>query len=132
MGQPPTRWGGWGGQCSEVSSVTRSQLDSVLLCLSCPQSNKVPVVQHPHHVHPLTPLITYSNEHFTPGNPPPHLPADVDPKTGRPCTWYQEGVLGLGPSHLLGRDGGQRVGAPVPLLGAEKKALWGGQSLMME
>uniref|UniRef100_A0A2D4MRM3 CTNNB1 binding N-teminal domain-containing protein n=1 Tax=Micrurus spixii TaxID=129469 RepID=A0A2D4MRM3_9SAUR len=46
-------------------------------------SNKVPVVQHPHHVHPLTPLITYSNEHFTPGNPPPHLPADVDPKTGR-------------------------------------------------
>uniref|UniRef100_A0A8C9FSQ3 Transcription factor 7 like 2 n=1 Tax=Pavo cristatus TaxID=9049 RepID=A0A8C9FSQ3_PAVCR len=31
-----------------------------------------------------TPLITYSNEHFTPGNPPPHLPADVDPKTGIP------------------------------------------------
>ncbi|XP_031246589.1 transcription factor 7-like 2 isoform X4 [Mastomys coucha] len=48
------------------------------------ESNKVPVVQHPHHVHPLTPLITYSNEHFTPGNPPPHLPADVDPKTGIP------------------------------------------------
>ncbi|XP_032137512.1 transcription factor 7-like 2 isoform X5 [Sapajus apella] len=50
----------------------------------CIESNKVPVVQHPHHVHPLTPLITYSNEHFTPGNPPPHLPADVDPKTGIP------------------------------------------------
>uniref|UniRef100_A0AAY4EZ28 HMG box domain-containing protein n=1 Tax=Denticeps clupeoides TaxID=299321 RepID=A0AAY4EZ28_9TELE len=48
------------------------------------QSNKVPVVQHPHHVHPLTPLITYSNEHFTPGNPPPHLQTDVDPKTGIP------------------------------------------------
>uniref|UniRef100_A0A9J8DJT2 Transcription factor 7 like 2 n=2 Tax=Cyprinus carpio TaxID=7962 RepID=A0A9J8DJT2_CYPCA len=48
------------------------------------ESNKVPVVQHPHHVHPLTPLITYSNEHFTPGNPPPHLQADVDPKTGIP------------------------------------------------
>uniref|UniRef100_A0A3P9MUT9 Transcription factor 7 like 2 n=1 Tax=Poecilia reticulata TaxID=8081 RepID=A0A3P9MUT9_POERE len=47
-------------------------------------SNKVPVVQHPHHVHPLTPLITYSNEHFTPGNPPPHLQTDVDPKTGKP------------------------------------------------
>lgn len=47
------------------------------------QSNKVPVVQHPHHVHPLTPLITYSNEHFTPGNPPPHLQTDVDPKTGK-------------------------------------------------
>ncbi|XP_028936495.1 transcription factor 7-like 2 isoform X23 [Ornithorhynchus anatinus] len=53
------------------------------LNLNC-WSNKVPVVQHPHHVHPLTPLITYSNEHFTPGNPPPHLPADVDPKTGIP------------------------------------------------
>ena len=53
------------------------------------QSNKVPVVQHPHHVHPLTPLITYSNEHFTPGNPPPHLPADVDPKTGRTRAWVQ-------------------------------------------
>uniref|UniRef100_A0A8C9PHH9 Transcription factor 7 like 2 n=1 Tax=Spermophilus dauricus TaxID=99837 RepID=A0A8C9PHH9_SPEDA len=38
-------------------------------------SNKVPVVQHPHHVHPLTPLITYSNEHITPGKPTPHLPA---------------------------------------------------------
>uniref|UniRef100_A0A672GI77 HMG box domain-containing protein n=1 Tax=Salarias fasciatus TaxID=181472 RepID=A0A672GI77_SALFA len=48
------------------------------------RSNKVPVVQHPHHVHPLTPLITYSNEHFTPGNPPPHLQTDVDPKTGIP------------------------------------------------
>lgn len=54
---------------------------SLSFSLSC-QSNKVPVVQHPHHVHPLTPLITYSNEHFTPGNPPPHLQADVDPKTG--------------------------------------------------
>lgn len=41
------------------------------------------MVQHPHHVHPLTPLITYSNEHFTPGNPPPHLQTDVDPKTGK-------------------------------------------------
>ncbi|KTF78544.1 hypothetical protein cypCar_00038817 [Cyprinus carpio] len=56
---------------------------SLSFSVSC-QSNKVPVVQHPHHVHPLTPLITYSNEHFTPGNPPPHLQADVDPKTGIP------------------------------------------------
>ncbi|KAK1881529.1 Transcription factor 7-like 2 [Dissostichus eleginoides] len=47
-------------------------------------SSWVPVVQHPHHVHPLTPLITYSNEHFTPGNPPPHLQTDVDPKTDSP------------------------------------------------
>lgn len=61
------------------------------------QSNKVPVVQHPHHVHPLTPLITYSNEHFTPGNPPPHLPADVDPKTGRTHAWVQRRVLVPGP-----------------------------------
>lgn len=71
----------------------------VSFCSSPPQSNKVPVVQHPHHVHPLTPLITYSNEHFTPGNPPPHLPADVDPKTGRPCAGCH-----------LGRVGGLRTG----------------------
>ncbi|KAI7793512.1 transcription factor 7-like 1a [Triplophysa rosa] len=50
-------------------------------------SNKVPVVQHPHHVHPLTPLITYSNEHFSPGTPPSHLSPDIlDPKTGIPRT----------------------------------------------
>ncbi|XP_043113867.1 transcription factor 7-like 1-A [Puntigrus tetrazona] len=52
-----------------------------------PSSNKVPVVQHPHHVHPLTPLITYSNEHFSPGTPPSHLsPEILDPKTGIPRT----------------------------------------------
>uniref|UniRef100_A0A8C1BQF1 Transcription factor 7 like 1a n=1 Tax=Cyprinus carpio carpio TaxID=630221 RepID=A0A8C1BQF1_CYPCA len=51
------------------------------------ESNKVPVVQHPHHVHPLTPLITYSNEHFSPGTPPSHLsPEILDPKTGIPRT----------------------------------------------
>ncbi|XP_043107098.1 transcription factor 7-like 1-A [Puntigrus tetrazona] len=50
-------------------------------------SNKVPVVQHPHHVHPLTPLITYSNEHFSPGTPPSHLSLEIlDPKTGIPRT----------------------------------------------
>uniref|UniRef100_A0AAX7UIT6 HMG box domain-containing protein n=1 Tax=Astatotilapia calliptera TaxID=8154 RepID=A0AAX7UIT6_ASTCA len=55
------------------------------LCLL--QSNKVPVVQHAHHVHPLTPLITYSNEHFSPGTPPSHLsPEILDPKTGIPRT----------------------------------------------
>uniref|UniRef100_H2ZY83 Transcription factor 7 like 1 n=2 Tax=Latimeria chalumnae TaxID=7897 RepID=H2ZY83_LATCH len=47
-------------------------------------SNKVPVVQHPHHVHPLTPLITYSNEHFSPGTPPSHLSPEISPKTGIP------------------------------------------------
>ncbi|NXF82419.1 T7L1A factor, partial [Sclerurus mexicanus] len=45
-------------------------------------SNKVPVVQHAHHMHPLTPLITYSNEPFPPGSPPGHLSPDIDPKTG--------------------------------------------------
>uniref|UniRef100_A0A8C2XC97 Transcription factor 7 like 1 n=1 Tax=Cyclopterus lumpus TaxID=8103 RepID=A0A8C2XC97_CYCLU len=50
-------------------------------------SNKVPVVQHAHHVHPLTPLITYSNEHFSPGTPPSHLsPEILDSKTGIPRT----------------------------------------------
>ncbi|KFO28675.1 Transcription factor 7-like 1 [Fukomys damarensis] len=47
-------------------------------------SNKVPVVQHPHHMHPLTPLITYSNDHFSPGSPPTHLSQEIDPKTGIP------------------------------------------------
>ncbi|XP_065118008.1 transcription factor 7-like 1-A [Paramisgurnus dabryanus] len=50
-------------------------------------SNKVPVVQHSHHVHPLTPLITYSNDPFSPGTPPSHLsPEILDPKTGIPRT----------------------------------------------
>ncbi|KAH0519220.1 Transcription factor 7-like 1 [Microtus ochrogaster] len=44
-------------------------------------SNKVPVVQHPHHMHPLTPLITYSNDHFSPASPPTHLSPEIDPKT---------------------------------------------------
>nr|XP_060643652.1 transcription factor 7-like 1 [Anolis sagrei ordinatus] len=47
-------------------------------------SNKVPVVQHAHHMHPLTPLITYSNDHFSPGSPPSHLSPEIDPKTGIP------------------------------------------------
>ncbi|XP_066193405.1 transcription factor 7-like 1 isoform X1 [Sylvia atricapilla] len=47
-------------------------------------SNKVPVVQHAHHVHPLTPLITYSNDPFPPGSPPGHLSPEIDPKTGIP------------------------------------------------
>uniref|UniRef100_A0A8C9SXH8 Transcription factor 7 like 1a n=1 Tax=Scleropages formosus TaxID=113540 RepID=A0A8C9SXH8_SCLFO len=52
-----------------------------------PLSNKIPVVQHPHHMHPLTPLITYSNEHFSPGTSPAHLsPEILDSKTGIPRT----------------------------------------------
>ncbi|CAL8328054.1 unnamed protein product [Arctogadus glacialis] len=51
------------------------------------QSNKVPVVQHAHHIHPLSSLISYSNEHFSPGTPPGHLsPEILDPKTGIPRT----------------------------------------------
>lgn len=52
------------------------------LFLSVFQSNKVPVVQHPHHMHPLTPLITYSNDHFSPGSPPAHLSPEIDRSSG--------------------------------------------------
>ncbi|KAM4708625.1 lymphoid enhancer-binding factor 1 isoform 2-T2 [Discoglossus pictus] len=45
-------------------------------------SNKVPVVQPSHAVHPLTPLITYSDEHFAPGAHPSHIPSDVNTKQG--------------------------------------------------
>lgn len=47
------------------------------------QSNKVPVVQPSHAVHPLTPLITYSDEHFSPGSHPSHIPSDVNSKQGK-------------------------------------------------
>ncbi|KAK1345671.1 hypothetical protein QTO34_008135 [Cnephaeus nilssonii] len=46
------------------------------------KSNKVPVVQPSHAVHPLTPLITYSDEHFSPGSHPSHIPSDVNSKQG--------------------------------------------------
>ncbi|XP_063277604.1 lymphoid enhancer-binding factor 1 isoform X5 [Prinia subflava] len=46
------------------------------------ESNKVPVVQPSHAVHPLTPLITYSDEHFSPGSHPSHVPSDVSSKQG--------------------------------------------------
>lgn len=44
--------------------------------MSVLQSNKVPVVQPSHAVHPLTPLITYSDEHFAPGPHSGHHPQD--------------------------------------------------------
>ncbi|XP_069754438.1 transcription factor 7-like 2 isoform X7 [Narcine bancroftii] len=47
-----------------------------------PSSNKVPVVQPSHAVHPLTPLISYSNEHFSPNSHSPHLSSDINQKTG--------------------------------------------------
>ncbi|XP_037107401.1 lymphoid enhancer-binding factor 1 isoform X2 [Syngnathus acus] len=43
-------------------------------------SNKVPVVQPSHAVHPLTPLITYSDEHFAPGSHSGHHPQDNKPQ----------------------------------------------------
>uniref|UniRef100_A0A8D0DWS1 Transcription factor 7 n=2 Tax=Salvator merianae TaxID=96440 RepID=A0A8D0DWS1_SALMN len=46
-----------------------------------PLSNKVPVVQPSHGV-PLTPLIPYSNEHFSHGSHSPHLAADINQKQG--------------------------------------------------
>lgn len=50
-----------------------------LLCLP-QQSNKVSVVQQSHGMHPLTSLLPYSNDHFSPS--PPHLPTDMSQKTG--------------------------------------------------
>nr|XP_046272625.1 lymphoid enhancer-binding factor 1 isoform X2 [Scatophagus argus] len=47
-------------------------------------SNKVPVVQPSHAVHPLTPLITYSDEHFAPGSHSGHHPQDANNKQGMP------------------------------------------------
>ncbi|XP_061626771.1 lymphoid enhancer-binding factor 1 isoform X2 [Phyllopteryx taeniolatus] len=44
------------------------------------KSNKVPVVQPSHAVHPLTPLITYSDEHFAPGSHSGHHPQDTKPQ----------------------------------------------------
>ncbi|MEQ2310264.1 Lymphoid enhancer-binding factor 1 [Ameca splendens] len=44
------------------------------------QSNKVSVVQQSHGMHPLTSLLPYSNDHFSPS--PPHLPTDMSQKTG--------------------------------------------------
>ncbi|KAI1887496.1 hypothetical protein AGOR_G00190920 [Albula goreensis] len=45
-------------------------------------SNKVPVVQPSHAVHPLTPLITYSDEHFAPGPHSGHHPPEMNSKQG--------------------------------------------------
>lgn len=94
------RYEGWIGCCTEKSQHTFARLCTPPpwpLCLSIfslLQSNKVPVVQHPHHMHPLTPLITYSNDHFSPASPPTHLSPEIDPKTGE-CS-LQPAVLPWG------------------------------------
>lgn len=64
-------------------SCKKAYVHVVLLLLF--QSNKVPVVQPSHAVHPLTPLITYSDEHFAPGAHPSHIPSDVCSKQGMNC-----------------------------------------------
>ncbi|XP_058482997.1 transcription factor 7 isoform X3 [Solea solea] len=43
-------------------------------------SNKVSVVQQSHGMHPLSSLLPYGNDHFSPS--PPHLPTDMSQKTG--------------------------------------------------
>uniref|UniRef100_A0A672SIN4 Transcription factor 7 like 1b n=1 Tax=Sinocyclocheilus grahami TaxID=75366 RepID=A0A672SIN4_SINGR len=71
---------------TEGTIIIKSLDLTLSLSRSLFQSNKVPVVQHAH-MHPLTPLITYSSEHFSPGTPPAHLsPEILDPKTGIPRT----------------------------------------------
>ncbi|KAJ8347069.1 hypothetical protein SKAU_G00284700 [Synaphobranchus kaupii] len=70
--------------CSLASGFEPEESTSICVSLL---SNKVPVVQHAPHMHPLTPLITYSNDHFSPTSPPSHLSPDIlDPKTGIPRT----------------------------------------------
>ncbi|XP_078142615.1 transcription factor 7 isoform X6 [Centroberyx gerrardi] len=62
-----------------------------------PSSNKVSVVQQSHGMHPLTSLLPYSNEHFSPS--PPHLPTDMSQKTGvhRPQSQDLSGFYSLPP-----------------------------------
>lgn len=45
-------------------------------------------------MHPLTPLITYSNDHFSPGSPPTHLSQEIDPKTGESVTHHTQVFAG--------------------------------------
>ncbi|XP_028291313.1 lymphoid enhancer-binding factor 1 isoform X3 [Gouania willdenowi] len=52
-----------------MSNMNDSYMNNGSLSPPMPRtSNKVPVVQPSHAVHPLTPLITYSDEHFSPGS----------------------------------------------------------------
>ncbi|XP_043916315.1 lymphoid enhancer-binding factor 1 [Protopterus annectens] len=97
-------------------------------------SNKVPVVQPSHAVHPLTPLITYSDEHFAPGSHPSHLPTDINSKQGMSRhppgpempTYYPLSPSGVGqitPSlgwfshHMMpGTPGAHTTGIPHPAI----------------
>lgn len=75
------------------------------------QSNKVPVVQPSHAVHPLTPLITYSDEHFSPGSHPSHIPSDVNSKQGESPCLSQPFLLNEEPS-LISLSDPPDAGAP--------------------
>ncbi|GCC44318.1 hypothetical protein chiPu_0028648, partial [Chiloscyllium punctatum] len=61
-------------------ALTVKSFSKDFLCCCLFQSNKVPVVQPCHAVHPLTPLITYSDEHFAPGSHPTQIPTDINSK----------------------------------------------------
>ncbi|OXB76791.1 UNVERIFIED_CONTAM: hypothetical protein H355_016272 [Colinus virginianus] len=81
---PPIPRTGYPATHAEVRNDGASsvRVSSLFVCSVCVASNKVPVVQPSHAVHPLTPLITYSDEHFSPGSHPSHIPSDVSSKQG--------------------------------------------------
>ncbi|XP_024121380.1 transcription factor 7 isoform X4 [Oryzias melastigma] len=96
-----------------------------------PSSNKVSVVQQSHGMHPLTSLLPYSNDHFSPS--PPHLPTDMSQKTGVPRHQSQDlpgyyslppgGVGQISPSMswfphslMLGPSGMHPTGIPHPAI----------------
>ncbi|XP_039664596.1 lymphoid enhancer-binding factor 1 isoform X1 [Perca fluviatilis] len=68
-----------------MSNMNDSYMNNGSLSPPMPRtSNKVPVVQPSHAVHPLTPLITYSDEHFAPGSHSGLHPQDINNKQGMP------------------------------------------------
>ncbi|XP_016326179.1 lymphoid enhancer-binding factor 1-like [Sinocyclocheilus anshuiensis] len=81
-------------------------------------SNKVPVVQPSHAVHPLTPLITYSDEHFAPGPHSGHHPQDINSKQGMPRHHPGSRRIGKTFSHHMvpGPPGPHVTGIPHPAI----------------
>nr|XP_015205000.1 PREDICTED: transcription factor 7 isoform X3 [Lepisosteus oculatus] len=84
-----------GGTVDHISTGYK-QLPATFMVLQ--KSNKVSVVQQPHGVHPLTPLLPYSNDHFNPSSP--HLPTDMSQKPGvhRPPSQEISGFYSLPPA----------------------------------
>nr|XP_033942988.1 lymphoid enhancer-binding factor 1 isoform X7 [Pseudochaenichthys georgianus] len=74
-------------------------------------SNKVPVVQPSHAVHPLTPLITYSDEHFAPG---PHSGPHPQDMNKQVCLGMQRHHQDMSNFYSLSPGG---VGQITPPLG---------------